>query len=328
MPKLLLHMVADAGDGFLRHLHAVGPHIGDQAGGLAVDIDAFIQALRQPHRLLRAKAQLPRRLLLQRRGGERRRRIALDALALDRPDGEGPGLDRRLGRQRQRFVVQVELIEPLAVQMRQPSGERRAAGGQEQRLDRPVFARPENLDLGFAVADQAQRDGLHTAGAAAAGQFAPQHRRQREAHQIVQRAAGHVGLDQRLIEFARMGDGVADGVAGDLVEADAVDGDAFQRVLVLQHRPHVPGNRLALTIRVGGEIQRLGAFQRLGDGADLLVAPRVRLPVHREILVRADAAILRRQVAHMSETGENRIAATQIAVDGFGLGGGFDDDDI
>ena len=243
-------------------------------------------------------------------------------------DGECAGFDRRFGRERQGLVVQVELIEPLAVQMRQPSGERRAAGGQEQRLDGPVLARPENLDLGLAVADQAQRHGLDAAGAAAAGQLPPQHRRQREPHQIVQRAPSHVRLDQRLIEFARMVDGVADGVAGDLVEADAVDRDALQCVLVRQHRAHVPGNRLSLTIRVGGEIQRLGALEGLGDGADLLVAPRVRLPVHREILLRPDAAILRRQVAHMSETGENGIAATQIAVDGFGFGGGFDDDDI
>ena len=53
----------------------------------------------------------------------------------------------------------------LAVQMGQPGGKGRAAGRGEQRLDGPVFARPEGLDLGFALADQAQRDGLHPAGA-------------------------------------------------------------------------------------------------------------------------------------------------------------------
>ena len=229
---------------------------------------------------------------------------------------------------RQVCVVQVELVEPLAVQMGQPRGERRAGRGDEHRLDGPVFARPENLDLGFALADQPQRDRLHPAGAAAAGQFAPQHRRQREAHQIVQRAARHVGLDQRLIEVARMLDRLADGVAGDLVEADAADVDAFQRVLVLQHGADVPGDRLALAIRVGGEIEGFRAFQRLGDGADLLVAAGVRFPVHGEVLVGADAAILGRQVAHVPETGQDGVAAAQIAVDGFGFGGGFYDDNI
>ena len=310
------------------HLHAVGSHVGDQAGGLAVDVDAFVQALRQAHGLLRAEAQFAGGFLLQGGGGERRRRVALDAFALDRTDGEGAGFDGGLRRHGQGFVVQVELVEALAVQMGQAGGEGRVAGGEEQRLDRPVFAGAENLDLGFAVADQAEGDGLHAAGAAAAGQFPPQYRGQGEAHQVVQRAAGHVGLDQRLVEFARVGDSVADGVAGDLVEGDAADGDALQRVLFRQHGLDVPGNRLAFAIRVGGEVEGLGAFQRLGDGADLLVAAGVGLPVHGEILVRADAAILRRQVAHVPETGEDRVAATQVAVDGLGLGGGFDNDNV
>ena len=315
-------------DRFLRHLHAVGPHIGDQAGRLTVDIDTLIQTLREPHRLLRAEAQLARGLLLQGRCGERWRRIALDPAPLHRTDRERARFDGRLGRKRQGFVIEVKLIEPLAVQMRQPSGERGAARGEEQGLNRPIFACPENLDLRLTVADQAQRDGLDAPGAAAAGQLPPQHRRQREPHQIVQRSAGHVGLDQRLIQFAGMGNGVADGVAGDFVEGDAMDGHALQCVLVLQHRPHMPGNRFAFAIRVSGEIQGLGACQRFGDGANLLVAPRIGLPVHREVVVGPDAAIFWRQVTDMSETGENRVTATQVAVDGLGLGGGFDDNNI
>ena len=326
--KAILHMVADAVDCLLRHLHAVGPHIGDQAGGLAADIDALIQALGQAHRLLGAKTQFPGCLLLQCRGGERRRRVALDAAALDGADGEGASLDRGFGGQREGFVVEVELVEPLAVQMGQPRSERGAARGQEQRLDGPVLACPEDLDLGLAVADQAQCDGLDAAGTAAAWQFAPQHRRQRKAHQIVQRPTGHVGLDQRLIEIARVGDGVLDGVAGDFVEADAMDVDALERVLVLEHRADMPGDRFALAIRVGGEIQGLGALQGLGYGANLFVAASVGLPVHGEVMVRPNAAILGRQIAHMAKTGKNRISAAEITVDGLGFGGGFDNDDI
>ena len=67
---------------------------------------------------------------------------------------------------------------------------------------------------------------------------------------------------------------------------------------------HVPGDRLALAVRVGGEVQRAGALQRLGDRADLLLAAVVGLPVHGEVLVRADRAVLRRQVAHMAEAGQ------------------------
>ena len=57
-------------------LHAVGPHIGDEAGGLAADIDAFIQPLRDPHGMRGRKAELAAGFLLQRRGGEGRLRIA------------------------------------------------------------------------------------------------------------------------------------------------------------------------------------------------------------------------------------------------------------
>ena len=76
--EAVLDVVADGGDRLAGHLHAVGPHVGDQADGLALDIDAFIELLREPHRLLRAEAQLARCLLLQGGGGEGRRRVALD----------------------------------------------------------------------------------------------------------------------------------------------------------------------------------------------------------------------------------------------------------
>ena len=91
--------------------------------------------------------------------------------------------------------------------------------------------RLEDLDLGLALADQAQRHRLHAAGRAAARQLAPQHRREGEAHQIVERAARQVGVDQRLVEVARMGDGVEHRLLGDGVEGDALDVDALQRLL-------------------------------------------------------------------------------------------------
>ena len=210
----------------------------------------------------------------------------------------------------------------------QPRGERRAGRRGEVGLHRPVLAGAERLDLGLAVADQAERDRLHATGRAAARQLAPQHRREGEADQIVQRAAGQIGLDQRLVELARRCHGGAHGAAGDLVEGDAADRDALQRLLLGQHRLHVPGDRLALAVGVGGEIQRAAAPQRLGDRADMLVAARVGLPVHGEVLLGAHRTVLRRQVAHVAHAGQHGVSAAQIAVDGLGLGGGLDDDDV
>ena len=74
------------GDGFAHHGDAVGSHIGDQADGVAADLDAFIEALRDLHGALGGEAQLARGFLLQGRGDEGRRGIALDRLALDAAD--------------------------------------------------------------------------------------------------------------------------------------------------------------------------------------------------------------------------------------------------
>ena len=78
-----------------------------------------------------------------------------------------------------------------------------ALGGRERGLDGPVFVGLEGLDLGLAVAHEAQRHRLHAAGRAGARQLAPQHGREREADEIVERAAGQIGLDQRRIDLAR-----------------------------------------------------------------------------------------------------------------------------
>src|SRR6202034_3526712 len=119
------------------HLHAVSSHVGDKTDGITLNINAFIQLLRQPHGLLRAKPEFPARFLLGCGGGERWWRIAFDPLALDRGDGEIAGLHRLLRALRERLGVEIELVELFAVQMSQPRNERGATRGEEMRLDRP-----------------------------------------------------------------------------------------------------------------------------------------------------------------------------------------------
>ena len=70
----------------LREVHGVGAHVGDEADAAFAEIDAFIELLRQAHGALRGEAELARGFLLQRRGGERRRRIAAALLAVDGDD--------------------------------------------------------------------------------------------------------------------------------------------------------------------------------------------------------------------------------------------------
>src|SRR3546814_11381809 len=57
-----------AGDRFRRHVDAVGPHVGDGA--------VLVELLGDAHRVAGGETELARRLLLQRGGGEGRRRSA------------------------------------------------------------------------------------------------------------------------------------------------------------------------------------------------------------------------------------------------------------
>ena len=91
---LLRDLAPAGGQRLARDLHAVGPHVGDQADRLALERHALEQALRGAHRAVGAEAELARGLLLERRGRERRRRMALDLLLLDALDREVPRPDQ------------------------------------------------------------------------------------------------------------------------------------------------------------------------------------------------------------------------------------------
>ena len=90
---------AGGGERGLGQRRRVGAHVGDVA--------VLVEALRDAHRRLRGVAELAARLLLERRGHERRARLARVRLALDPGDAEGRlleplretarGLPRRAG---------------------------------------------------------------------------------------------------------------------------------------------------------------------------------------------------------------------------------------
>ncbi len=198
--------VARGVDRLRRHLHAVGSHIGDQAGGLAADVHAFIEALRHLH-----GARWPRS----------RGRDEASCCSVEVVKG-GPGLrlvglastdsalkvgafEHRLDASACALLAMSSFCSFLPLEGGQPGLEVLVARRAEDGGDLPVFLADEALDLGFAVADQAQRHRLDAAGRAGAGQLAPQHRRQREADEIVERPAGEIGIDQRRVDLARIG---------------------------------------------------------------------------------------------------------------------------
>ena len=215
---------AGGGDRLFRDVHAVGAHIGDEADGLAVDVDAFVEPLRDPHGVGGRKAELAARLLLQGRGGERAAADCAGGLGLDRLATvkarvlqrllEGFGLGAR---------TDVEALDLLAVGADETRLEGVAARGRERRHQRPVFPRDEFLDFELAVADEAQRHRLHPAGRARARQLAPQHRREGEADEVVERAAGEIGVDQRAVDAARVLHRIEHRLLGDGVEHHPLD---------------------------------------------------------------------------------------------------------
>src|SRR4029077_5810249 len=135
--------------------------------------------------------------------GEGRRRVAAPLLAVDGEYVEARfparaacgGGDGLLGRAGGGLGGEGELLHLAAavldeLQREALRGVRALAG------DGPVLERIERLDLLFALADHAQRRALHPAGRKPAAHFLPQQRRQVEAHQIVERAARLLSVDQ------------------------------------------------------------------------------------------------------------------------------------
>src|SRR6185437_13860371 len=124
-------------------------------------VDALVQPLSHGHRALRAEAELAARLLLEGRGGERRRRIAVLTLDRHRADDRVRGAESLGVAGRGRFVADLRLgpVEPDEV-----GREGLPGGGREAGLEGPVLARDERADLALAIDHEANGDRLDAAG--------------------------------------------------------------------------------------------------------------------------------------------------------------------
>ena len=87
----------------------------------------------------------------------------------------------------------------------------------------------------------------------------------------------------------------------------------------------MPADRLPLAIRVRCEDQFVVVLQRICNRLDVFLAVAGDFPQHVKIIVRVNRAILCRQVAHVAVRRKHCVIITQIFVDRFGLGRGFDD---
>jgi len=185
--------------------------------------------------------------------------------------------------------------------------------------DRPIFLAFERLDLALAIDDETQRDRLDTSSRLGTGQFAPQDRRKGETDKIIERAARPIGVDQILVQLARIRHCLEHGWLGDRVEGDAPD-ILWKDAPLPQYLLDMPADRLALAVGIGGEDQRVGILGLVGDRLQLAGFVGIGLPFHREAIVRIDRSILRGQVTDMAVGRQDAMTRSQIFLDGLGLG--------
>jgi len=102
------------------------------------------------------------------------------------------------------------------------------------------------------------------------------------------------------VQKAGMGERIEDRAPGDLVEGDPLGALGIH----LGRLGDVPGDRLAFTIEVGGQVDGVGPLRCLGDLVDLLAAVVRHDVLGGEVVVDVDAELalagILRKVAHVS----------------------------
>src|SRR5205823_3603835 len=181
----------------------------------------------------------------------------------------------------------------------------------EARGDRPVFGRLEGLDLAFTLADDAHGDRLHAARRQAATDLLPQDWADLVADEAVEDAARLLRFVEIAIELLRIADGLLHRAFGDLVEQHAVD---VFLVALAEGFGDVPGDRLALTIRIGRQIDVLLAVQHLVLGS--------------EVVLDVDTQLALGQVHDVPDRCLHLEVSSQILLERARFGGRFDDQQI
>ncbi len=208
--------------------------------------------------------------------------------------------------------------------------------GVEGGLEVPVRRRAERHPGPLALDDEPGGHRLHAAGGQAAHDLLPEHRADLVAVQTVEDAAGLLGVDEVHVDVARVGHGVLDGLAGDLVEDDALD-----RHRRLQLVEQVPGDGLALAVLIRREHELVGVLEQLLELGDLRLLvgghdvdrlegvvdvdpearPRLALVLGRHLVGALG------QVTDVPDAGVHDVAVAEIARDAADLVRRLDDDE-
>ena len=278
----------------VRQAERVGTHISDQTGEtVALQFNTFVQLLRDAHGAAGHHIELAGSLLLQGRGGKRRRsRLAL-LTALDRMHGKGLTGDLVYDGHGLCLRLELALTGGVAVVT---GGELTALRGAQRSLNGPVFLGHEGADLVLTVDDQTGRYALHTACGQTALDLAPEEGRELITYDAVKNTARLLGVHQIQIDIARMLDAVAHRLRGDLVEGHAL----IAALLEVQQILQMPGNGFTLAVRVRCEIDKVALGCRMAQLGDDLFLAFDRLIVRREIVLDIHAHFLSGEIADVT----------------------------
>ena len=215
------------------------------------------------------------------------------------------------------------------------------------RVDGPVLFLFESLDFAFALDDQAEGDGLHASGGKPTADLVPEQGRDLVADQAIEHPARLLGVDQVLINLARMLESFANRPLRDLVKGHPLDAGhvaiflftfiliftltllgrlLFLGAIVIQFVGQVGRDGLAFAIRVRGQedvVRRLGELLQL-DKYFLFAGDDDVLGIEFVFDIHAQRAL--GQVLHVSQRGFDGEAFAKIFLNGFRLGGRLDDD--
>ena len=309
---------------FLRDAEAVGSHVGDQSDRTgAVHVDALVELLGDLHGPLAGEPHADRRLLLQRAGLERGiSLVGLVGLIDSRDDitgrgqlvadlaGVGLGTGRKLGA----VVFGQSGLKPVGVGL--------GPGRADRRGDLPELFGDEGADLAFAVHDQADGHRLDAAGAEVARDLAPKQGAELIAYESVEEPARLLGVDHIHVDRPDMAKGVLDGAFGDFMKGDA----AYPIVGKVEGLLQVPGDRLALAVGVGRQVDDVGP-----SGLALQIAHGVFLGRNdfiggRVTMRHIHAELALGKIANVTHARLDDVFWAQELVDRPGLLGTFDDD--
>ncbi len=257
---------------------------------------------------------------------EVRRRAAPDLLALDALDGERQLLAGRYhltGFLFRKLVVLV--VDALAGVAKELGLELRRILALQRSFEGPVFLGAKRLALLLALDDYPQRDGLDASGADAAFDLIPENRADAVSDQAVQHATGLLRIEEGSVELGRMFDRLFYPILGDFMEQDALD---LAVEGLAQLIGDMEGDRLALAIRVGGEVDMVLALGLLLYVLDDLGLARNDMVFGLEVMLYIDAEGALGQIDDMADRGGHHIVGPEVSLDGFRLGRRFYYDEI